>query len=581
MANRKKTGRFEKGEIAQIEEAYRQVSNVQTEKPKKKRTFLKVLLILLVLLGLGIGGYMAFNSYYDGPPLIITSKTLLKPGVNIGGVDIGGMNKDAAMQAVQSAFGDYETKPVTVQVMDQSVAIEPAVSGAGLDAETIVMDAFTYGTSKHPGLSMDIMSYLQLNESAIRGKVAELAVHFPTEGTEAGWKLEEKEVDGEKVQVLVVDMGTDYYDFDENALFELVMEAYQNYNFTVEYSCNQLNESTVDLDAVYAQTCTEAVDAVLDPDTREVTQSAVGHRFDLDKAKEALAKAKRGETLEFTFFYVEPSMTTEKLQSMLFRDKLATYTATASSQSGRNTNLKLACKAIDGTILYPGDTFSYNGTVGERTTAKGYKAASAYMNGETVQTVGGGVCQPSSVLYYCTLLADLEIVERRCHSYVSSYMPKGMDATVSWGGPDFKFKNNTDYPIRIDASASGGSVTVTLVGTDEKDYYVKMEGEVLSKTSPKTVEKKVKANSGHKDGEVATTAYTGYTVQTYKCKYDKDTDKLISREKEAYSVYSKRDKVVYRVIQEAKPESTTSTKPTESAPAETTPPDTGAGEATG
>jgi hypothetical protein len=89
-----------------------------------------------------------------------------------------------------------------------------------------------------------------------------------------------------------------------------------------------------------------------------------------------------------------------------------------------------------------------------------------------------------------------------------------------------------------------------------------MESEVLSKTSPKTIVKQVKANSGHKDGEVATTAYTGYTVQTYKCKYDKDTKALISREKEAYSVYSKRDKVVYKVIKEA-PKETTPPEPTE------------------
>lgn len=562
MPKKKNKGRFEKRELEQIEEYYREIAGESKKKPKKKRTFLKVVLILLLIGGLLTGGWFAFDHYYDGPPLIITDRTPLKPGVSLMGVQIGGMTRDAAVSAIQNTLGDYNTQPMTVQVMEETLEIAPSVSGAGINAEAIVTDAFNYGTSKHPGLEMDIRDYMQLNESAIQGKIAELAAKFPTEGTEAGWQLSEKDIDGAKTQVLVVDMGTNYYDFDAEAVFDLVMDAYLTHNFTVEYSCSQLNDSTVDLDAVYAQTCTEAVDAQLDSKTLEVTQSVVGSRFDLDAAKEALNVAQRGDTLEFPFQPVEPAMTTETLKSMLFRDKLGSYTAKAGSQSGRDTNLKLACKSLDGTIIYPGETFSYNACLGERTAAKGYKPASSYVNGQTVKTYGGGICQPSSCLYYSALLADLEIVERRCHGFVSSYMPKGMDATVDWNGPDFKFKNNTEFPIRIDATAKGGTVTVTLVGTDTKDYYIKMEAEVLSKTSPKTIVKKVKASSGHKDGEVATTAYTGYTVQSYKCKYDKQTDALISREKEAYSVYSKRDKVVYKVIKET-PKETTPTEPAE------------------
>lgn len=563
---KKKKGRFEKRELEQIEEYYREMTGRKEEKPKKKRTFLKVILILLLIICLCIGGFAVFCYYYDGPPLIITSKTMLRPGVTISNVDIGGMTKEQAIHAVHSQLGDYGTKPMTIQVLEESITIEPAVSGAGIDAEAIVMDAFNYGTSKHPGLAMDIQSYLSLNETAIRQKIQELGTAFPTEGTDASWELTEQETDGENVQVLVVNMGTNYYDFDENAVIGLVMEAYLQHRFTVDYTCNQLNNSSVDLDEIYTQTCTEAVDAILDPETHDVTKSVVGHKFDLEAAKAVLETAQRGDILEFPFFHVEPSMTSEQLQSMLFRDKLGSYTAKASSQAGRDTNLKLACKALNGLIIYPGETFSYNKALGERTPEKGYKPAGSYLNGQTVKTYGGGICQPSSCLYYCTLLADLEIVQRQCHGFVSSYMPLGMDATVDWNGPDFRFRNNTDFPIRIEAKAKGGTVTVTLIGTDLKDYYIKMEHEVLSKTAPKTIVKKVKASSGHKDGEVITSAYTGYTVQTYKCKYSKETDKLISRDKEAYSVYSKRDKVVYKVIKET--------------PKETTPPDSGSGEST-
>ena len=552
MAKKKTNGRFEAGSVRHIEDSYRELSKPTAKKPKKKkRIFLKILLILLLLLCLAAGGFAVFMHYYDGPPLYITERTPLKPGVNLSGLDLGGMNTETAIKAIEDKFGDYATKSVIVQVMDQTIEITPAESGAGLDAQAIVTEAFNYGTSAHPGLNLDHMSFMHLNEDTIRAKVDELAQYFPTEGTQASWEQVERVQDETTIQVLVIDMGTEYYDFDADAIFQMVMEAYNNHEFSVEYTCNQLNDSTVDLDAIFAETTFEAVDAVIDKKTVEVTESKVGRTFDLEAAKEALATAKRGDVLEFEYQDVKPKVSTSKLKKLLFRDKLATYTATSkNSSSNRNTNLKLACKAINGTILFPGETFSYNETVGERTAAKGYKAATSYSNGETVQTLGGGICQTSSVLYNCALLADLKIVERSPHSYASSYVPKGLDATVSWGGPDFKFKNNTNYPIRIKASAKGGSVTITLEGTDEKDYYIKMESKVLSTTKYKTKEIYVDESSGYKDGQVKTTGYTGYTAQTYKCKYDKETKKLISREKEAYSAYSKRDKVIYRISDE-------------------------------
>jgi len=300
-------------------------------------------------------------------------------------------------------------------------------------------------------------------------------------------------------------------------------------------------------------------------------ESEIGYRFDLDAAKAALAAAQPGDVLKFPFEEILPEIDTDSIEDALFRDELGTYTAKSGSSYNRDTNLRLACEALDGIILYPGDVFSYNQALGERTPEKGYKPADSYLGDKTVQTYGGGICQPSSSLYYCALIADLEIVQRSNHGFISSYMPYGMDATVDWDGPDFKFRNSTNYPIRIDAKADGGTVTVTLVGTDEKDYYVEMEYVVLGTSSWKTVEEEVSADSGHKDGEVKTTPYTGYTVQTYKLKYSKDTDELISREKEAYSEYSKRDKVVYKIKEEA--EETTPTDPTEPAPTDPAPTD--------
>ena len=267
------------------------------------------------------------------------------------------------------------------------------------------------------------------------------------------------------------------------------------------------------------------------------------------------------------------------MESMLFRDELSSHSAYYSSGSNRATNLRLACEALDGTIVMPGETLSYNNTLGERTEEKGYKPAASYVSGKTEDTLGGGICQPSSVLYYCVLLADLEVVERYCHQYFCTYMDPGMDATVFWNGPDFKFRNNTDFPVRVDAHADGGTVSIALVGTDTKDYYVDMEYEWLDTYGWDTEYKEfTKDNNpnGYTDGETLTSPYTGYKYNTYKCKYSKADDSLIERTFEATSTYDSRNKVVAKDVspEETDPPTEAPTDPPATEPPATEPPAT-------
>ncbi len=136
------------------------------------------------------------------------------------------------------------------------------------------------------------------------------------------------------------------------------------------------------------------------------------------------------------------------------------------SQRGRSTNLRLAMAAINGTVIQPGGVFSYNGVVGERTAARGYQIGYVYSNGRAVPGIGGGVCQVSSTLFNTALLANMGIVERRCHSLTVSYVPLGRDATVLWGSQDFKFKNTSKYPVKIIATYdAGGKLTVNLMSS--------------------------------------------------------------------------------------------------------------------
>ena len=143
---------------------------------------------------------------------------------------------------------------------------------------------------------------------------------------------------------------------------------------------------------------------------------------------------------------------------------IGTYTTNTTSNSKRNTNIRLAAEALNGTIVGPGQEVSFNDTVGQRTEAKGYQGAAAYNNGEVVQEIGGGVCQVSTTLYNAALKAGMKISMRRSHTFEPSYVTPGMDATVSWGGPDFRFINTSSSAIGIKASYSNQTVTVSIYG---------------------------------------------------------------------------------------------------------------------
>ena len=163
-------------------------------------------------------------------------------------------------------------------------------------------------------------------------------------------------------------------------------------------------------------------------------------------------------------------------------------------------------------MIQPGEEFSYNDTVGERTVERGFLYGESFTGFSQSRSAGGGVCQGSSVLYVCALTAELEILERVNHGMEVSYTPPGQDAAVSWEGPDFRFRNNTHFPIQITAELAEGQMRVKLLGTDEKDYYIKLESTY---------------------GRDAHQSY----ANVYMCKYDKQTDALLSREKVSHSAY--------------------------------------------
>lgn len=303
--------------------------------------------------------------------------------------------------------------------------------------------------------------------------------------------------------------------------------------------------AALDVQALHDELEGKTVSAVCDKATGRPTQSHVGVTFDVAAVQSQLDAAAPGAEFLADAEVQFPAVTTEELETAMFRDVLGTSTTKCAGPWGRHQNIRLAAKAINGNIYNPGEEFWYNAAVGQRTEARGFQPAAAYSGGRTVTSIGGGICQVSSTLYYATLLSDLKIVLRYAHMFDPGYMPvTGCDATVSWGGPDFAFRNDTDYPIKIVTSYKDDTneLTVTIMGTRVNDNYVVMTNQFLSYSEFKVVYKEDESVSPG-DQVVDQYGHNGYEVRTYRNVYDGD-GKLLRSTVEATSDYDRGDKII-------------------------------------
>lgn len=506
---------------------------------------------LIVAAAVGVVGYAAAAAKSD----------TIFPNVLVAGVDVGGMSREAAEEAVRSAVENtYGTSTLVVKLPDRTLSFDPEVTKISLDVEGAIEEAWSYGRDKgifnalrhrlSPGSSVqeiNIEQSLTLDEALIRSTIDQAAQEVRSEKQDSTYEIATGQgADGETIPTeLTINVGRCQRSLDADSLYDAVVAAFMSNDFTpLEFGYDESTYEPVDLDALYDELCTDMKDAYYDNDRKEIVDATEGYGFDLAAARQKQAMAGEGSTFTIRLSAIEPAVTRETLQEKLFHDVLSSYDSPHVSNWSRTNNLDLACKAIDGTVLNAGDVFSFNGTVGERTAAKGYQAATVYVSGESKPELGGGVCQVASTLYLCCILADLNVVERAEHMFRVDYVPLGADATIYWGSLDFKFENSTAYPLRIEASVSDGYVHIRLIGTKENDETIQVES-VTTATVPWTDVEKEDDTKPEGFRDTIQGPYTGYAVTLYIQRYDADGNKIGEREpaQYPYSRYSKRDRV--------------------------------------
>ena len=415
-------------------------------------------------------------------------------GIHIKGVEVSGLSTEKAKETIQNYINENLPENINLVHNDYETSIPLSALNVSFDIDSAVEQAYETGKSgnifENSFIALktwinpiDIELSATLDEEQLRTALNDISSKLPDTVIESGYYIEGNDLivtKGSEGNVVNVDQMCTYI---KSGISNLTLK-----NRTLDIATVSKQPSAIDIEKIYNEIYKEPVDAYYTQDPFAVYPSENGLDFaiSLDEAKEMLLEDKSEYVIPLQTLY--PNVTTNMIGTEAFPDMLSTYsTRYSTSDRDRTTNLQLAASKINGTVVMPGETFSYNQVVGERTIAAGYKEAPIYVEGEVVDGLGGGICQITSTLYNAVLYANLEIVERSNHQFVPSYVKASRDATVVYGSIDFKFKNNRNYPIKLVCSVSGGIAKFDIYGLrTDNEYEVEISSYVTGSTANST-----------------------------------------------------------------------------------------------
>ncbi|MCR5344378.1 MAG: VanW family protein [Butyrivibrio sp.] len=410
-------------------------------------------------------------------------------GVFIGDVDVSGMTTAQATDAVNQYIEQLRAKNVTLKGMEDSQTVQKTMADLGLGwANTEVVDE-AYALCREGNIIKRYKAMKDLEHSTKRFNIE--------------------------------------YSFNDDAIFQIL-----------DVDCAPFNASKEN----YTLTKTDSGFVVSDGQTGYI----LDEQTSLTKIKDYVQNEWDHQdcTIQVAIDEDEPLGSYDQLSKV--GDVLGTFTTSYStSGAARSANVANGCKLINGTTLYPGEEFSVLSAITPFTESNGYFPAGSYLNGIVVESVGGGICQVSTTLYNAVLKAELEVTERHNHSMIISYVEPSMDAAIAEnGGKNFKFVNNTEYPIYIEGSTTSDKhITFTIYGVETRPagHKVEFKSEVLE-TTPAGADQIV-TDGASPIGSINTqSAHIGYKAQLWKITYENGAE--TSKEVVNSSTY----KMVPRII---------------------------------
>ena len=498
-----------------IEENTKRTTRKEENEKNRKRTKK-----IIIIIGICIIVLLCMSTVFA--VLNMTNEKVIN-GVYISDINVSNLTKKELEQKLQEITEEMSARKIVLKYQELETAINLNDIDLQYNLDEITNQAYNIGRDSNifvnnfaiikstllkTKLNMDI----KYNEELIDKKIEEMGAILPGAVEEYAYYIEGEE--------LVITKGKPGLSIEKEKLKKQIREAIYKIGKNEEIinvPVKQKEPDKIDMEKIHDEIYKEPVDAYItqNPTTVHPNVNGVNFAISVEEATKLLEEDK--EEYRVPLKITVASKTISDLGEEAFPDILGTFTTRYdATNKNRSNNISLAAQKINGTVILPGETFSYNKTVGKRTKAAGFKEAGAYAGGKVIQEVGGGICQVSSTLYNAVVYANLEITERSNHCFESSYVAAGRDATVSWGTLDFKFKNNRQYPVKIEASANSGVNKITIKGIKEdKEYEVVIQSKVTS-----IIQKPVQyqENSDMNEGEESIIQYghNGCTSVTYK-----------------------------------------------------------------
>ena len=454
----------------------------QIKNSNKKLLIILICAVALVLAIFASTGFALFN----------INNTKIISNISIEGIDVSNLTKKEAEQKVLETLEKNIEQSISVKTNDFEYQFQLSQIEAKYDVNKAIEDAYSIGRNgnvfknnleilKCKIRNNNIEIEKNYNQELLDNIINDIAVKLPGAVEEPSYCVEDKKLTITKGKA---GKSLNKEKFKEEVINRLRLE---KQNEPIELEIINVEPDPIDIDKIYAEVHKEAKDAYYTKDPFQVYPHVEGIDFDLEVAREILKEDKEEYTIDLEITI--PKITTNKIGSEAFPDLLSTFsTRYDASNTPRTTNLKLAMNKLNGVVVSPGETFSYNKTLGKRTAEAGYREAGGFAGGRVVQTLAGGICQISSTLYDAVVYANLDIVERHNHMFLAGYVGAGKDATVVYGVYDFKFKNTRKYPIMIKTSIGGGVAKIDIFGIKEDvEYEVEISSKILSYTPFKVV----------------------------------------------------------------------------------------------
>lgn len=399
-------------------------------------------------------------------------------GVSVNGIDLSGLTYEEAKEKLSNEFSKKLDNTLNLTYNEYNCEFIPSQDiDAKFDIDLAIKTAYSFGRSGNLiQNNYEILSTLiatkQINinmlydSQKLHNFVDSISVELPGLVEQPSYYLENSN--------LIIVSGHSGIELlqketQKNILYNVETLSTNN---SINLPTQTVSPNSINLTQIHEEVYSEPRNAYFVQEPFELNLGAFGTDFgiSLDEAQNLLHEEKNEYVIPLKF--IEPEIQVKDLGNDIFAHTLGSFSSKyQESNVNRSTNVKLSSNKINGVILLPGEEFSYNKIVGKRTIENGFKEASIYTSNGITNGLGGGICQVSSTLYNAVLRANLEVVERRNHSYAVSYVPLGTDATVSYGSIDFRFKNNRSYPIKIIASSVNGVCSVSITGIKESVEY--------------------------------------------------------------------------------------------------------------